>query len=226
MGEGESAAKTAGGFANVIDAWSQKDAAAAGAWLQSRSSHPAYDQMATALARRVAETDGEGALAWADSIAGEAARNAARREAARAMLRAQGDTARPVLAAAGFSEEQIAGMKRNSLLSSYGNDVLLSNALSYSVLDTDARIAERTDLARATAFLQQQRAVEALAQSRAAAERSDLFVTDTWQAAGSTDAEFDQVSGRVLRSGVRTGDAGYHGAHPGGAPANCADCHR
>jgi hypothetical protein len=164
----------------------------------------------------VAATDGEGALAWADSIAGDGTRTVAREEAARAMLRAQGDSARQVLAAAGFSDEQIAGFSKNSEIALYKDAMVLSsNNLTFARSWVDA-----------TALAEQQRELELVVQRRAELELADKFINDSWQTGGSAVVGFDQDSGRVLPAGRQTGDAAYQNAHPGGAPANCASCHQ
>lgn len=111
IGEGDAAKRTMEAYSNVINHWSGEDAAAAGAWLQAQGAHPAYNQMAAAHALRLAVSDIETALAWADSISDVRERSSARDNAARELLNARGDEATQKLAAAGYSDEQMATLR-------------------------------------------------------------------------------------------------------------------
>jgi hypothetical protein len=107
MGGGAPAGKTSQGYARVLDAWSRTDPAAAGSWLREHTSHPAYDGMAASLARQVAVTDGRAGLEWAGSIQDPDQRASARTDAARAILRSQGEAGKELLASSGFSAAEI-----------------------------------------------------------------------------------------------------------------------
>jgi len=227
QGEGEAAQKTHEAYSRVLDQWSQTDLNAAGTWLQSQSAHPAYSQMAGTHAQRLAATDTAGAFAWADSIPDDATRTAARESVARAALRARGSEAHAELAAAGFSGNEIASLQKNSHLAfSYQGDRVL--ALN-SLLAAESRT---TLLAERQAFYDASLQAQTLAAAELKrAEDTQRAVVDFLAADISASAAEFQVddTGRVTESplpGVTANDPGCSRAHPGGAPANCAQCHQ
>jgi len=228
MGEGEAAQNTSQGYASVIDTWSQKDPAAAGSWLQTHASHPAYDGMAAAHARQLAATDGTSALAWADSISDPANRSSAREEAARAMLRAQGDAAHSILASAGYSDEQISAFSKRSEMKLYTEALALADVRMTRV--NEYEMAYRDQLAvtyaiEARAQEAQARNAARIAEARLALEQTSSVVNDNWQGAGAAGITFDN-SATLNTLHADISDPAYSRAHPNGAAANCASCHK
>jgi RNA polymerase sigma factor (sigma-70 family) len=229
QGEGEAAQKSSEAYRRVLDQWSQKDLTAAGTWLQSQSGHPAYNEMAAAHAQQVAATDGAAAFAWTDSISDEATRTAARESVARAAIRARGSEANGDLAAAGYSDDAIASLTKQATAKEfaiYSDQILALN----SQLDTRIWQAEVNTrrIASYDAALQAQ-ALAAAELKRA--EDAHRAAADFLAAGVSESAVEFHLDGadRATGSpppGVTSNDSGYLRAHPGGAPANCAQCHQ
>jgi RNA polymerase sigma factor (sigma-70 family) len=216
MGEGEATAKTSQGYSQVMDAWSKKDPAAAGTWLQSHSDHPAYDGMAASLASRVARKDGPAGLEWADSIQNPDQRKAARDQVARTMLKSQGETARATLASAGYSADEISKLgnsQREELYAQFLSIDRDTGALSNSLRarERDLEMATRLAKENAVAIAEEERARAAAEAARAEA----LLVSE----------QLNRLH-RDLSANVSTNDARYSLAHPNGAPANCGSCHK
>jgi RNA polymerase sigma factor (sigma-70 family) len=210
-GTGDASGKTSAGFARVLDTWAGKDPVAAGTWLQSQSSHPAYDDMAAVYAGRLGATDGDSALAWADSIQDESRRRSARDAAARGMLQARGDEARATLAAAGYSSDQL--------------DKLSQSNKSYELYNTQLTLGARTALDwnsvyADTSYVQLTRANEVQLETLRT-DRAQKALALTFSAEGDT-----LLQELPSPASLDTGSDAYSRAHPGGAPANCAQCHQ
>lgn len=206
-GEGEGAQRTAETWERVMDQWSRQDANAAGTWLQAQADHPAYAQMAATHSRRLASTDGTAAFAWARSISDESARSAARDDVARQIMASHGDDARNVLADAGYQPEQIEALE---------SDTLRRHELLYAFNSDSGRlqIDQETTWEDARHLLSTLRGTEA-----------QKIVEDSSQSAGI--GFLDAADGANESAGhYRESNPQYQTAHPGGAPANCAQCHR
>jgi RNA polymerase sigma factor (sigma-70 family) len=229
QGTGEAAQKSSDAYRRVLDQWSQKDLTAAGTWLQSQSAHPAYNDMAAAHAQQVAATDGAAAFAWTDSISDEAARTAARESVARAAIRARGNEANAELAAAGYSGDAIASLTKQATAKEfaiYSDQILALN----SQLDT--RVWQDEVNARRIAAYDAALQAQALAADELKrAEDAQRAVADYFNADVSesvVDFHLDSADHATSQPppGVTAQDPAYSRAHPGGAPANCAQCHQ
>lgn len=213
-GTGEAAGKTNQGFARVLSTWAEKDPVAAGTWLQSQSGHPAYNDMAATYSSQLAATDGASALAWADSIPDEARRNAARDDAARAVLRSNDENGRAALAAAGYTEARVEELNRSKAALMLYTSKLAEEEQSRALRQwMDVSIKEQQLLNPAHQELY---------------SVQETIADEEWNSrllAFSPNGE--HLSGETGNHFKGTADSpAYARAHPNGAPANCAQCHQ
>jgi hypothetical protein len=231
MGEGTAINKTSQGYARVLDAWSQKDPAAAGSWLEEHAGHPAYDGMAASLAGRVAATDGPAGLDWAATIQDPDQRASARDNAARAILRSQGESGKSLLASSGFSANEISKLDNQSYqiltslsaLDGESSAQLMLEQASSEYRLRQARLQELDAIVTKTSLLSVQ--TEEAARNAALQDRLKADLT----LAGSVDTGGLQSSAgnsQLVLPSVSASNPLFRQAHPNGTTANCADCHK
>ena len=210
----------------------EKDLTAAGTWLLGQNAHPAYGPMASAHAVRVAAEDSAAAFAWADSIPDASARNAAREAAAREALRARGSEAHASLTAAGFSDSEVADLTKLASqrgLKFYANQIDEANASLESRVWLDTLSGNRQEIFKTG--LQAQTAAEGVHRLRAA-DSAVLESLATGTDGGLSAVHLDEITGLsfspagLALPGVTALHPRYSTAHPGGAPANCTQCHQ